>query len=361
MPRKRSPENRGLPARWVFKHGAYYYMVPAAVREQWGGKSWFPLGTNLSDAYRTWASKVDAPESVETISRLLDRYALEVIPGKAPKTQASNQYAIKQLRPVFGDMAIQDLEPQHIYQYVDRRKAKTTGKVTVDRKATVAAHREIEVLSHAYTKAVEWGIIKAHPFKNEVRLKGEAPRDRYVEDWELVEALSLVPMRKKGSVLMIQSYLRVKLLTGLRQSDLLRITLADMKEDGIHVQPHKTAKTSRKKLIYAWTDELKAAIENAKASRPALSPYLFCNRRGECYVNPETDEAHGWKSMWQRYMDRVLEETEVTERFTEHDLRAKVASDAESLKRAQELMAHADSRMTKRVYRRKPELVQPAR
>ena len=58
-------------------------------------------------------------------------------------------------------------------------------------------------------------------------------------------------------------------------------------------------------------------------------------------------------------MARLLEETKITERFTEHDLRGKVGSDAESLERARQLLGHADSKITERVYRRKPELVRP--
>ena len=27
-PRKRNPENEGLPRRWKFEHGAYFYQVP---------------------------------------------------------------------------------------------------------------------------------------------------------------------------------------------------------------------------------------------------------------------------------------------------------------------------------------------
>lgn len=58
-------------------------------------------------------------------------------------------------------------------------------------------------------------------------------------------------------------------------------------------------------------------------------------------------------------MDRVLTETKVKDRLTEHDLRAKCASDAESLEHAQPLLAHADSSTTRRIYRRKPERVKP--
>jgi len=61
--------------------------------------------------------------------------------------------------------------------------------------------------------------------------------------------------------------------------------------------------------------------------------------------------------MWQRFMDRVLSETKVTERFTEHDLRAKAGSDEGSLEKARALLQHADSRTTLRIYRRRPEVM----
>jgi integrase len=62
-----------------------------------------------------------------------------------------------------------------------------------------------------------------------------------------------------------------------------------------------------------------------------------------------------------RFMKRLLKETKIKERFTEHDLRAKCASDAETLARAQQLFGHADSKITERVYRRKPKGVRPLR
>lgn len=77
-------------------------------------------------------------------------------------------------------------------------------------------------------------------------------------------------------------------------------------------------------------------------------------------VDVEKGTAKRFNDMWQNFMNRVLKDTRVTERFTEHDLRAKVGSDAESLERARQLLAHADSRMTERVYRRKPERIKPA-
>lgn len=350
MPRSRNPENRGLPARWQRMHGAYYYQVPPGLEAAWDGKKKFRLGRTLPEAYKAWADRLGAIDSANNIGQLLERYSLEVVPTKAVRSQSENARAVTRLRAVFGELRLEDIRPQLIYQYVDKKSAK------------VAAHREIAVLSHALTKAVEWGYIDRHPFKGEVRLKGEAPRTRYVEDWEVIECLALSSKRLKGSVLAIQAYMRIKLLTGLRRGDLLRMTTADLREDGIHFTPNKTKDTTGKKIIIEWSEELREAIDMAKEVRPVhIAPWLFCNKRGECYFDETKETASGWDSMWQRFMERILAETKVEKRFTEHDLRAKCASDADTLEHARSLLAHADGKLTDRVYRRKPERVKPLR
>lgn len=361
MPRPRNPENRALPARWKLVHGSYYYQVPPGLEAAWDGKKTFRLGKTLPEAYRTWAERVDRNSEIKarTIDGLLDRYALQVIPAKAPTTRDGNTLALTMLRQVFGAMPLGALQPQHIYRYVDMRtvkKPRQGGRMTGGR---TVAHREIEVLSHAYTKAVEWGYVDRHPFKGQVRLQGERSRDRYVEDWEVVECLALGARRKKGSVLAIQAYIRLKIITGMARGDLLRLTAAHLREDGIHVQRHKTAGTTGKRTIYEWTPELRAAVEMARQARPVLSPFLFANRRGEGYIDEATGLCHGWDSMWGRFMARVMQETRVTEHFTEHDLRAKCASDAVTLEHARALLAHASARTTEAIYRRKPERVKP--
>lgn len=360
MPKHRTnSKNKGLPARWRFAHGAYYYSVPKGFERQWDGKKLFRLGESLSEAYKLWAERIGHIEKARTVGQLLDRYLLQVVPKKEPATRAGNLLAIGTLRKVFGDMLLEALTPKEVYMFVDRRSEKQTnssGKIIGGR---TVAHREVEVLSHAFTKAVEWGYLNRHPFKNEVRLEGEKPRTRYIEDWEIVECLTLQSKQKKGSIHAIHAYMRLKLITGMARGDLLRLTVASIKDDGIHIQRHKTAKSTGKRTIYAWTTELSDAVEMAKQARPAISSFLFCNRRGEGYIDEETGNCHGWDSMWGRFVDRVLKETKITQRFTEHDLRAKCASDAESLEHARALLSHADARTTEAIYRRKPEVVRP--
>lgn len=351
MPRARKQENLGLPKRWRLKHGAYYYQVPPGQESAWDGKQLFRLGPTLPEAYKVWSERIGQVDGAKTIGALLDRYLLEVVPKKGATTQGHNRIAVKPIRAAFGKMHLLEIKPRHVYKYVDEREAKTS------------AHREIEILSHAFTKAVEWGYIDRHPFKGEVRLEGEEPRDRYVEDWELDECLSLVSKRKKGSVLAVQAYIRIKRITGMSRGDMLRLRPAvDFSEEGIHIQRHKTAKKTGKRTIYLWTDELRAAVKDALTARPVdISPWLFCNRRGECYIDEETGRAGGWDSMWRGFMARVLAETKVTKRFTEHDMRAKAGSDADSDSHAQSLLSHASINTTRRIYRRKAERVKPIR
>ncbi|MCR4346494.1 MAG: tyrosine-type recombinase/integrase [Sulfuricaulis sp.] len=353
MSRPRRSENKGLPARWRHYHGAYYYQVPPGMENRWEGKKQFKLGSTLPEAYRAWAARLQAADTkLRTIDDLLDRYSLEVVPAKAPRTQAANSEAIRRLKAVFGGVPVIDFKPIHAYQYRDKR-----GKL-----APTSANRELEVLSHAFTKAIEWGARETHPMiEGKFRKIPTPPRMRYVEDDEIVKALSLKPRRKRGSVLAVQAYMRVKLLTGLRRGDLLRLRIGDLQADGIHVQPHKTAQTTGKRLIIEWTQALQDAVDEAKSARPVhIAPWLFCNADGECYVK-DNGTANGWDSMWQRFMDRVIKETGLEQRFTEHDLRAKCASDADTLAHAQQLLAHASSATTNRIYRRKPERVKPLR
>ena len=104
-----------------------------------------------------------------------------------------------------------------------------------------------------------------------------------VEDWEIEESLKVAPP-------LIKAYVELKLLTGLRMSDMLSIRLSDIKEDGLHVTPRKTANSSGKKLIIRWDEGevLREAINNVrKLKRPTGSIWLFCTRYGQPYIKED--------------------------------------------------------------------------
>lgn len=177
------------------------------------------------------------------------------------------------------------------------------------------------------------GYLDRHPFKGKVRLSEEKPRTRYVEDWEIVECLSLQSRRNSGSVLAIQAYMRIKLLTGMRRGDLLRLAMSDLKDDGIRLTPGETESSTGKRLIIEWTDELRAA-----GSQFVQSFFL-----------------HGYSATARGNAISTMPDAPVA------GTRCGAISSTASSLHARALLAHADGKITERVYRRKPERVKPLR
>jgi len=353
--RKRASANRGLPTRWQWHHGTIYYRVPQGLEHQWDGRRRFPLGKTLTEAHRTWARRVEMAEGrIHTMGQLLDWYAATIIPRKAQRTQTEHARAVQRLKAVFDQLPVDQIRPRDAYRYHAERSKQA---------ATVAKH-EVQVLRHALTEAVQQlGLLDHNPLIGALRLNNSTGRERYVEDWEIVEALSLQPAKYAGrtAIPVIQAYIRLKLLTSLRMTDLLTLSQDDIRNDGLYIRPHKTTHSSGKAAIYEWTDELYDAVQLALAVRPVdISPWVFCTRSGKCYV-PEHGRPSGFESSWQRFMQRCLEHTRLEQRFAERDLRAKCATDADSLEHARSLLVHADDRTTRKWYRRRPERVKPAR
>lgn len=348
MPRKRNKENSGTPTGWQWYHGAWRYQVPRGQEKQWDGQKKFTLGKNLNEAYSTWSKRLGNTQRVATVGDLLQRYYREVSRDKPPQSLKSDTRSYKELTKAFHDVRIEDLTPQDIYKYIDKRSAK------------IAARREKSMLSHAYTKAVEWGCIAKHPFKGEVRLKGEKARTRYIDDTEISQIMAMKPRRKKDIISVIQAYINFKNITALRQGDILKLKVTAFTDEGIPT-PIGKAQNKNKHVVITWTPALREAVEVAKAARPVhISPYLFCNRRGQSYWNEEKGSASGWQTIWQRFKLRVEQETGIPrDSYTEHDLRAKSGSDAETKERASELLTHDSVATTVRAYRRKPERIRP--
>ena len=124
MPKPRRKEHKRYPTGWRFKNGAWRYRVPPGQEHRWDGKKEFTLGRTDPEAYKTWADRLGLQYDARTIGDLLDRYAQQVVPEKAPLTQKHNIKSLARLRPVFGHMQITALRTIHVQRYLDRRRAK---------------------------------------------------------------------------------------------------------------------------------------------------------------------------------------------------------------------------------------------
>jgi integrase len=137
---------------------------------------------------------------------------------------------------------------------------------------------------------------------------------------------------------LIKVYCLFKYVTGLRQADILRLKREQIKDDGIHLIIGKGGK----RRVIEWNDDLELAVKEAKAiKRPVKSLHLFCNREGQPYTGS------GFRAIWQRAMRNAITKGVLAERFTDHDIRAKAATDADrSGQDAQQLLAHANRHTT---------------
>lgn len=343
---------RSLPSRWRHRFGAYYYRVPKGQEQHWDGLTEFRLGGSYAEACRVWADRMSLFDERRNFDAACDKFMIREAVKLAPRTQANYAANIKALRPVFGDMAPGLIEPHHAYSYVEARSAK------------FAALDEVKTLSAILSACLMWGWIRANPLIkgfDAKRLRLERAPANYITDAQIIAALRLKPYRRKGSVAMCQAYIELKLLTALRRVDLLTLRTDQLREDGIHVTPHKTEGSTGTSVIVEWTEDLREVVTKVKAARPVdITPWMFCTNRGECYWDERSGKAHGFDSVWGRFMDRVVAECRV-ERFTELHLRHKCATDAESLEAAKALLNHASDSTTRRHYRLKPTRVTPGK
>ena len=329
MGRKRR-SNKTLPTRVYAHHGSYRFVPksgPPIILAKIGdyGGMLRALGDVFGD---------HGP--LTTMAKVFDKYELEVVPSKAETTQIGYRYMLKNLRQSFGAMQPRDLRQHHVAQYRDKRKIK----------APTQANRELQLLSAVCSKAKEWGAIDVNPILGLAKVQTEA-RQRYVSDDEYIHARALASP-------MLGCVMDLALLTGLRRTDLLRLSRADLTEDGILIRPSKTRRTTKVTILIQWTPALRYVIKEALKIKPQVRQWLFCNRLGK----PITK--NGFDSAWQRLMDKVTAKGEY-ERFQFRDIRAKNVSDDEDIAVASDRLGHASQVITKRIYMRKARKVRPLR
>jgi hypothetical protein len=208
--------NSHLPKYVTVIHGSYWYRPPKAKACRIG-----PEG-DYTALYRFLARLGDAAPVGETLSDCFDRYAREVLPGKAPKTRRGNMAAIAKLRATFGHMRPDEVKPRDIGRYL------SVG-------APIARNKEIALLSHVYTKAVSrWYVAESNPCRN-VERNESRPRTRYITDTEFEAFRNAVPERLRVAM-------DLALLTGQRQGDLLQLEWSAVSEEGVFFQQGKTGK-----------------------------------------------------------------------------------------------------------------------
>lgn len=354
------PKNsaRHLPPRMLqrtrkLKSGKHWIGYYYNGRDEDGRRIEIPLGTDLNEAKRKWAELDCKPAPIETslMDHILDRYVREVIPGKAPRTQQDNLQAIKQLRPFFGSAPVDAITPNHIAQYRDKRSAK------------VRANREITLLSHVFNMAREWGYSSKDSPARGIRKNKESPRSFYADKavWDAVYAKADIEL---------QDALDLAYLSGQRPADVLKMMLTDVRENVVEVLQGKTGKLLRIRLDNAdgSRNELGKLIDQIRARRPKVRSLNLVATPTGTALNKGTlrtrfDKARRAavleaESMGTPEMDALAARIR---QFQFRDIRPKAASEIGDLALASKLLGHTEQEITRKVYIRVGETVQPTK
>lgn len=327
MSPKLRKKDKHLPPRVYIKHGSYYYVDQ--------NNKWHRLApsSEYAKAMAEWTNLTNPARKAQTMHQVFDRYMVEIAPKKSPASYKKNIYQMKEIREVFGDMNPNDITPVDIYRYLDYRAIN----------APVSANREKSLLSHVFSMAIRWGIVRDNPCRNVKRLT-EKPRDRYIEDYEYIEVRKVAPPN-------IQLLMDFAYLTGQRVGDILTIKLSDISEEGIKIEQNKT----KTRIVIQWSDTLRTCVDRIrKLSHSSVSSFsLFSNTKGLPLLYDT------FSTMWLKTMKKALANGVLKESFTFHDIRAKAATDSKNKIDASALLGHTDIRLTERVYNRKAKKVLP--
>lgn len=290
-----------MPARCYRKHGSYYYVDRA--------RKWHRLGKTVPEALTRLAELQTDSIAPSTMGEVFERYERHVLPTKSARTQKTDSYCLSRIRPVFKHMPPDTVKPHHVWQYWENRGSSRQARL------------EVGVLSHCFTMAMRWGLAQHNPCRG-LQIPKNAPRRRYVTNAEFLAVRETAPERLKLAM-------DIGLATGLRLTDILALSPESLGDEGLVVDTSKTGTA----LCFTWTPELRAEVERWLA------------------LSPITES--GFETAWQRLMRPLPKE----QRWQFRDLRAKSASDSETLDSAAQRLGHTNAAITRRVYYRRPLVV----
>lgn len=361
---RRRTKNKGLPWRVYAKFGARvwrsWYQPAGAPRETL--VACFPGDMSRAEFNRRTRAVYAArnggqPEAEQmTFAALCTAYmehqrsmSPEDEDRKAESTLDENEAEIAMLCKVFGRMAPDAITQHDWYGYQDAcRKAGRGAK----------SNKEIALASAIFRFGIQRGVCTINSAKGVTRVKTK-PAQRTVELAEIDAVLAVA--RTIGPAATLQALAaRTAWLCVRRPPEILSMTPAQDTPEGLRFQAvkRKAGEAERTALI-AWSPELRATIDEAKAikRRVDISPLIFGNMEGKRYTRS------GWGANWRRLMDTCAKRIDGFERFTLQDCRpgGVTAKEERGDADTQNATLHKDGRMIQSIYdRRRVRRAKPA-
>lgn len=326
MGRKRkNPADNWMPKRVKRGRSAFEFITPdnKTIRL-------CDFSCTQAEVWVAYEKLIDDQKNEATLTALFNSFFISAdFTNLSPETQKDYRKYSGKLLPVFGKMQPDNIKPEHIRKYMDKRGTKSPTQ----------ANREKTLLSRVFGWGYERGMVKSNPCKG-VRQFKEQARDRYITDDEYNALYSVSPV-------IVRIAMEIAYLCAARQADVLALTYSQLTEDGIYIKQGKTGVAQ----IKAWTERLHAAI-NLSNTLPLdsgiSSIYVLHQSRGSGYTRD------GFNSRWRKAKEAAAKKfPHLNFNFTFHDLKAKGISDLDGpLSEKQKISGHKNITQTARYDRK---------
>jgi len=174
---------------------------------------------------------------------------------------------LKGLIPYFGDKYLHEITTWFIEKY--RHERRTENHKSPDKSIKPATlNREIALLKHMFTKAIEWGFLKENPAKSIKLLKENNRRLRFLSEDEINRLLTSCSGYLRDIVLLA-------LNTGMRKGEIFNLKWQDVDLDlrMIHVSDSKNYEARDIPINDILYETLKALREKSGEGQE----YVFVN------------------------------------------------------------------------------------
>ena len=210
--------------------------------------------------------------------------------------------------------------------FPSREEAETYIKKIQTPVRPATLNRELSLLKHMYTMAIEWGKSKQNPVKKVKKLKGEVKRVRFLMPGEVQNLLSNCTDYLKPIV-------TVAVHTGMRKGELFGLKWEQINFEQKIITLQDTKNGERRDIPMDET------VKTVLMGMERKGDHVFCNQKGKAFVR------------LQRSFEAALKTSKI-EDFRFHDLRHTFASNlvmaGEDLNTVRELLGHKDLTMTLR-------------
>lgn len=245
----------------------------------------------------------------------------------SPRSQQDKLKGAKKILPVFGNINVDNIRPEHIRRYMDIR----------GEQSEVQANHELSYMSVAFGWGYERGYCKINPCAG-IKNFTIKPRDKYIDDIEYYtiydEAIDIIKVA-----------MEISYLCAARQGDILNLKHNQILKEGLYIKQGKTGK----KQIKQWTERLKKAIDLATNLFPPSSSdsFLLLNQLGGKLIQKT------FNSYWLEAKRAAEKKLGKEIKCTFHDIKAKAISDYEGATKDKQLFSGHKTESQVNTYDRK--------